>query len=54
MHTTFLLESQKGRDALGDLGIDRRIILILILGKQGMRVRIEFSWFETGPSGGLL
>jgi hypothetical protein len=34
MHTTFWLENLKGRDYLEDLGIDRKIILELIPGKE--------------------
>jgi hypothetical protein len=33
---------------LEDLGVDRRIILKLVLKKWGVRVRIGLIWFRTG------
>jgi hypothetical protein len=38
MHTIFWLENLKGNDHLEDLGVDGRIILEGILGKQDGRV----------------
>jgi hypothetical protein len=35
MHTKFWSENLKGRDHSEDLGVDERIILEWILGKQG-------------------
>jgi hypothetical protein len=34
VHTVFWLENLKGRDHLGNLGVDRKIILKWILGKR--------------------
>jgi hypothetical protein len=42
-HMKFWLESLQGRCHLQDLFVDR-IILKLILGKQGWRMWIEFIW----------
>jgi hypothetical protein len=49
-----LSENLKERVHLGDLGIDGRIILNLILMKGGVRVLTEFFWLMTGLSGRLL
>jgi hypothetical protein len=46
MHTGVWLESLKRRDNFEYEGIDGRIILKQILGKQGLRVWIEFLWFR--------
>jgi hypothetical protein len=35
IHTTFYLEALKGRDHLGDLNVDEKMILKLILKKYG-------------------
>jgi hypothetical protein len=48
------LENLKERDLLEDLGIDGRIILNWILGKQGKRVWTGFIWLRTGTSDGFL
>jgi hypothetical protein len=48
MHTKFCLESLRGRDQLEDLGIDEKIILKFILGKQGWRMWIGFTWLTVG------
>jgi len=53
MHTKFLSENLKGRDHLEDLGIDRKIILEWILGKQSGKVWTVI-WFRTGTSGRVL
>jgi hypothetical protein len=42
------------RDYSGDLGVDGRIILKLILRKQSWRVWIGFIWLRIGTAGGLL
>jgi hypothetical protein len=39
---------------LEDLGIDGRIILKFISGKQGWRLWIEFIWLTIGTVGGLV
>jgi hypothetical protein len=39
---------------LGDLGVDWRIILRWILGKQGVRMLTGFIWLSLGSIGGLL
>jgi hypothetical protein len=44
----------KGRDHLGDLGVDERIILEWILGKEGVKVWIGFIWIIIETSAGLL
>jgi hypothetical protein len=54
MHTKFQLESLKGRNHSEDLGIDKRIILKWILGRQGWRVSIGFIWLRIVTGGGLL
>jgi hypothetical protein len=54
MRTVFWFESLKGRDHLEDVGIDGRIILQRILGKQGGKLWIGCIWLRTGTSGGLL
>jgi hypothetical protein len=47
MHRTYLLEnSKKGRDYLGDLGIDASITANCILEKSGMKVWAGFIWLR--------
>jgi len=46
MHTEFLLEILKGRDQTEDLGVDGKI-LDLILGKRGQKL-----WTDRGPTTG--
>jgi hypothetical protein len=53
MHTKFRLEILEGRDHSEDLGINGRIILKLILGKQVWRVWIGFIWPKVGTGGRL-
>jgi hypothetical protein len=50
----FWSENLKGRNNVVDLGIDGRIILKLILGKDGRKVWTGFFWLRTGTGGGLL
>jgi hypothetical protein len=47
MCTKFWLEGLKGRDHSEDLGIDGKIILKWILGKEGWKVWIGFIWLRT-------
>jgi hypothetical protein len=54
MHAILRLEDLKERDHLEDVGVDRRIILEWILGKQGGKVWTGFIWIRIGTSGGLL
>jgi hypothetical protein len=53
MHTILWLQNLKGRELFEDLGVDVRIILELILGKEGREVWIGFIWLRVGTSGGL-
>jgi hypothetical protein len=50
----FSLETLKGRDNLEDSGVDGRIILEQIIGKQCRKVWTGFIWERMGTSGGLL
>jgi hypothetical protein len=54
VNAKFWLESWKGRDHAKDLGIDRRIILKWIIGKQGWKVWIGSMWLGIGTGGRLL
>jgi len=54
MHTLFWFENLKGRDYLGDLGADVRIVLEWMLGEQGGKVWTGCIWLRTGTSSGLL
>jgi len=51
MHTILWLQNLKGRELFEDLGVDVRIILELILGKEGREVWIGFIWLSIGTSG---
>jgi hypothetical protein len=53
IHTKFWLEKLKGKDHLEDLGIDGKIILELILGKQ-VKGWAGCIWQGMGTSGRLL
>jgi hypothetical protein len=44
----------KERDYLEDLGVDRRIILKLIVKKWDRKPWTELGWFRIGINGGLL
>jgi hypothetical protein len=46
------LENLKGRDHLGDLGVDGKIILKRILGKQDVRMWTAFIWLKMDPLAG--
>jgi hypothetical protein len=48
-HTKFWSEILRGRDHAEDLGVDERIILECISGKQCERV-----WLKIGTGGGFL
>jgi hypothetical protein len=54
MHTEFWLENLEGRNHLGDLSIDERIILKWILKKQGMRMWTGFMWLRIRTNSRLL
>jgi len=49
----FKLENLKGRDHLGDIGVNWWIILKWFLRKHDMRACTIFIWFRTGTSGRL-
>jgi hypothetical protein len=54
MKRTLGLENLKGKDHSEDLGVDRNIILKLILGKQGEKLWTGCIWLRAGTSDGLL
>jgi hypothetical protein len=49
-----MLENLKGRDHSEDLGVDGRIILKCILGKQRLGMSIGFTWLRIETRGRLL
>jgi hypothetical protein len=51
MHTIFWLGSLKARDHTEDLGVDGKIILKRILGKQGGKLWTGCIWLRIGTSG---
>jgi hypothetical protein len=53
-HTKFWSENLQGRDLSEELGVDEKIILELILRKQGGKMWTGFIWHRIGSSGGLL
>jgi hypothetical protein len=50
MHIKFRLVNLKERDHSEDLGVDGKIILECIIGKQGGKVWSGFIWLMTGTS----
>jgi hypothetical protein len=54
MHTKFLLKSLKGRDCLEDVGVDGKIIVEWILGKDSEKMWTEFIWLGIWTTGGFL
>jgi hypothetical protein len=44
----------EGTSCFRDIYVDGRIILKLILNKQGVRARTIFIWLRIGTSGGFL
>lgn len=53
MHTTFWLETLKGRGHLEDPDIAGRTILKQILRKSGVTMQTGVIWFRTVTHGGL-
>jgi hypothetical protein len=53
-YKTFWLGSLNGGDHWEDLGVDGRITLRWILGKQGLGMWIGFIWLSIGTGGELL
>jgi len=51
MSTKFWSHNLKGREHSENLGINRRIILELILGKQGGKLWTGVIWLGRGASG---
>jgi len=54
MHREFWLENLKWKRPHEDLGVEGKIILEWILGKQGGNVCTGCIWLRTGTSGRLL
>jgi hypothetical protein len=54
MNTKFLSECLKGRDQSEDLGVDGKIILDWIVGKQGGKVWSGCNWLRIRTSDGIL
>jgi hypothetical protein len=54
MYNISWLKNLKRRDHLEDMGVDGRIILEWILGKQGGKLLTGYTWLRIGTSGGLL
>jgi hypothetical protein len=52
MHSKFKAKNLKGREILGDLGIDGRIILKWMSEKLGSRVWLDSSGSARGPIAG--
>jgi len=51
---TVLVGKPEGRDPSEDLGVEVRIILQWILGRQGGKVWTGLIWLRLGTNGGLL
>jgi hypothetical protein len=49
-----VVEKPEAENHSEDLGVDRRIILEWIVGKQGGKMWIGFIWLRVGPSGAFL
>jgi len=49
-----LIQNLNGRDQLGDLSVDRRVVLRRILRKARVRMLIGFMWLSIGSSDGPL
>jgi hypothetical protein len=49
-----LVGEPKGREHFEDLGVDNRIILEFILGKQNEKLWTAFIWLRIGTNGRLL
>jgi hypothetical protein len=54
MHTKFWLENLSRKGQLIDLDTDERIILKLILKKQGLKMETEFKQIRIGSNDELL
>jgi len=52
MHTIFWLGILNGRDHSRDLGVDGKLILYWILGKQVGKLWTGCIWLRVGASGG--
>jgi hypothetical protein len=47
MHTEFFWGNREGRDHLGHIGVDGKIILKSIIKKYDVRVWTGFNWVRT-------
>jgi hypothetical protein len=54
MYTKLWLENLKGKDHSNDLGVDGKIILQWILGKEGENVWTVCNYIRIRASGGIL
>jgi hypothetical protein len=54
MYKKFWTGNLTGKEHSEDLGVDGRIILEWILGKEGGYVWTGYIWLRIGTSGGLL
>jgi hypothetical protein len=48
MHVEIWSENLQGKGHLGDLGVNRRIVLTLMLKKQGRRAWTGLIWLRSG------
>jgi hypothetical protein len=53
-HAAYTVEMRNVCKIMEDTGVDKRIILKWILGKQSEAVWTGFIWVMTGTGGGLL